>query len=438
VVKKVIEQQLTSAPCGHILTNIGVWSPDSQWIVYDVRSDPAGAVFDGTRIERVNVSSGQVQLLYESTGGAKCGVVTYSPVEDKVVFILGPENPTPDWQYAANHRRGVIVDTAQPGKAVNLDARDIAPPFTPGALRGGTHVHVFSGDGRWVSFTYQDHVLAHFDDETDDHDMDLRNVGVSAPVRPVRVTADHSRNHDGETFSVLVTRTTADPMPGSDDIAKACEDAWVGVDGYRRADGSWQQRALAFQGHVVTSDGRTIAEAFIVDLPDDVTIAGDGPLEGTQKRRPLPPKAAVQRRLTHTADRKHPGLQGPRHWLRSSPDGDRIAMLMKDDDGIVQVWTVSPNGGLPVQVTHNRWDVGSAFSWSPDGEQIAYVMDSSVFVTDVRTGRSTRLTPRSPEASAPRPEACVFSPDGNKIAYVRNVAVEGGKRYNQIFVILRE
>ena len=41
----------------------------------------------------------------------------------------------------------------------NLDARDLLPPFTPGALRGGTHVHQFSPDGHVVSSTYEDHVL---------------------------------------------------------------------------------------------------------------------------------------------------------------------------------------------------------------------------------------------------------------------------------------
>ena len=36
------ERQVTTAHCGHILTNAAVWSPDSEWIVYDTRSDPAG------------------------------------------------------------------------------------------------------------------------------------------------------------------------------------------------------------------------------------------------------------------------------------------------------------------------------------------------------------------------------------------------------------
>lgn len=38
----------------------------------------------------------------------------------------------------------------------NLDAMDITAPYTPGALRGGSHVHVFSPNGELVSFTYND------------------------------------------------------------------------------------------------------------------------------------------------------------------------------------------------------------------------------------------------------------------------------------------
>jgi Tol biopolymer transport system component len=48
-------------------------------------------------------------------------------------------------------------------------------------------------------------------------------------------------------------------------------------------------------------------------------------------------------------------------------------------------------------------------------------MDNSVCVTDVASGKTRRLTPRTGDASAPRPEACVFSPDGTKIAFVRGL-----------------
>lgn len=431
------EMQVTDRHSGHILTNVNVWSPDSRWIVYDTRSDPAGGKFDGRTIEIVNVETREVREIYRSRNGAHCGVATFSPAARKVAFILGPENPTDDWQYAAWHRQGVVVDIDQPGRAVPLDARDLTPPFTPGALRGGTHVHVFSGDGQWVSFTYDDHVLTTLDaSEKSAHDSNQRNIGVSVLARPVNVPHNHPRNHDGSAFTVLITQTENKPRPGSDEIARACEDAWVGTDGYVRTDGTRQQRAIAFQGSVVLPNGEMIAEAFVVDIPDDVTIAGDAPLEGTATTRPAPPRGTRQRRLTHTASRKHPGLQGPRHWLRSSPDGAQIGLLMRDDAGVVQLWTISPNGGEPQQVTHHPFDVASAFSWSRDGQSLAYIADNSVFVTDVATGVATRLTRRSDDATAPRPEACVLSPDGRRIAYVRPVERDGSV-FNQVFVVAR-
>lgn len=426
------EIQITRAPHGHILTNVGVWSPDGEWIAYDVRPDAAGDRFEGDRIEAVRVSTGEVRVLYRAMAGARCGVVTWNPEAPEVVFIHGPENPTPDWQYGPFHREGSRVAADRPGVARKLDARDLLPPFTPGALRGGSHVHVFSADGMRVSFTYEDHVLAALGDG-DGHDRNQRNLGVTCVGRPVAVPGGHPRNHSGD-FSVVVTRTVDSPRPGSDEISRAFEEGWVGREGYRRADGAWQRHALAFQGNVITARGDTISEVFVVDLPDDLTQPGDGPLQGTETRRPSPPAGVSQRRLTFTADRAHPGLQGPRHWLRSAPDGSRIAFLMRDDAGLVQLWTVSPRGGLPQQLTRNPWDIGSAFTWSADGRLIAHVADGSVCVTEAGSGRTHRLTLRREGDAAPRPEACVFSPDGRQIALVRRVGTAEGT-FNQVFVV---
>jgi hypothetical protein len=431
------ERQITRGPGGKILTNTGVWSPDGEWIVYDTRSDAAGEKFDGSTIEMVNVRTGETQELYRSQQGAHCGVATFNPRVPEVVFILGPENPTPDWPYCAYHRQGMIVE-ARSGCGRRqlrfLDARDLTPPFTPGALRGGSHVHVWDAAGDWVGFTYEDHVLAQFKEATAMNDINLRNIGVSVPGRAVCVPTSHPRNCDGTHFSVLVSRTTARPKPGSDEPKKAFEEGWVGTNGYVRADGTRQRRALAFQGHVVTANGQTISEVFLLDLPEDVTDPGYGPLAGTETRMPCPPRGAVQRRLTYTAQRKFPGLEGPRHWLRSLPDGSRVAFLMKDDSGVVQLWTVSPNGGGPCQVTRNSDSIASAFTWSPDGRFIGHVMDNTVCVTEMNTGRTTRLTQRRDTAIAPRPEACVFSPDGRRIAIVRRVPSPEASA-NQIFVV---
>src|SRR5438105_4667986 len=134
-----METPLTRGPGGRILTNCNVWSPDGQWIAYDTRSDAAGEKFDGTRIEMVRADTGEIRTLYESKHGANCGVVTWHPKEMKVAFILGPEHPTAEWSYGPSRRQNVIVEVDRPGSAVNLDARDLTPPFTPGALRGGSH-----------------------------------------------------------------------------------------------------------------------------------------------------------------------------------------------------------------------------------------------------------------------------------------------------------
>ena len=424
------ERQLTRGAGGRVLTNTGVWSPDGEWIVYDTRV----VDFDGDTIEMVNVRTGEVREIYRSKNAAHCGVVTFHPRQNKVVFIHGPEFPTPDWEYGMYHRQGIIVPTDRRDAAVNLDARDLMPPFTPGALRGGSHVHVWDAAGEWVSFTYEDHVLAQFAKATPDNDINLRNIGVSVPGRKVTVKKDHPRNQDGDYFSVVVTRTTANPRPGSDEIKKAFEEGWAGTQGYLRADGTRQRRALAFQGHVLTEKNETVAEVFIVDLPEDLTQPADGPLGGTETRMPYPPKDCTQRRLTFTTDRKFPGIQGPRHWLRGSPDGTQIAFLMKDDAGIVQLWSVSPNGGPPRQITKNACDIASAFTWSPDGHRIAHVMDNGVCVTEAASGTTHRLTKRNEDSGAPRAEACVFSPDGTMVAYMRPV-VEAGRWFNQVFVV---
>lgn len=428
------ERQVTHAPTGHMLTNVNVWSPDSRWIVYDTRD--RDDQFTGMAVEQVNTVTGEVRRVYTSRNGAACGVVTTHPREAKLVFIHGPEHPTPDWNYGASRRCGLLVDTSRPEVAVALDAATYAPPFIPGALRGGSHVHVFSPDGAWVSFTYEDEVLARLGSSlTAAHDLNQRNVGVAVPDGPVRVGNSHPRNHDGEWFSVVVTRTVNRPRAGSDEISRACEEGWVGNDGYLASDGRRQRKALAFQGTVTSDTGALHAEVFIVDLPDDLTIPGAAPLEGTATTRPAPPRGVVQRRLTFTDDRAFPGLvAAPRHWLRSSPDGEQIAFLLKDERGVTQLWSISPRGGQMRQITQNPHDIASAFTWSPDGRLIAHVMDRSVCVTDLATGKTSRLTPRHNDpADAPKPFACVFSPDGRSVAYTRSIPSSDG-RFDQIFV----
>ncbi|NIY48785.1 DUF3748 domain-containing protein [Cedecea colo] len=415
-------QQLTCAPRHHQLTNINVWTPDGQWIAFDVR--PSGASFSSKTIERVNVASGEVEVIYQASAGAHVGVVTVNPqAPDRYVFIHGPENPDENWRYDFHHRRGVVVEN---GTASNLDAMDITAPFTPGALRGGSHVHVWSPDGTRLSFTYNDHVMHEYDAA-----QDLRNVGVALPYGPVTIAKQHPREYDGSHYCVLVSRTTSSPQPGSDEINRAYEEGWVGDNGYRRPDGSQQRWALAFIGDTLSESGIKVPELFIVDLPDDEAAwrtAGNEPLEGTGTTLPAPPACIQQRRLTFTHQRRFPGLVSqPRHWVRSNPDGSKLAFLMKDENGVVQVWLLSPEGGEPQRLTQVETDIQSAFNWHPSGKFLGFVLGNRVVLCDAQSGKIIPLTPLCPDA--PSADAIVFSPDGKTIAWMQDV-----NGFRQIFI----
>lgn len=395
-------KQVTFSPRNHQLTNTRTWTPDSQWLVFDVR--PSGASFTGDTIERVNVHSGEVEVIYQAREGAHVGVVTVHPLADQYVFIHGPENPDAQWQYDFHHRRGVVTTL---GETHNLDAMDITAPYTPGALRGGSHVHVYSPCGQYVSFTYNDHVMHEYDPA-----LDLRNVGVAVPYGPVLPRGQHPREYGGSHWCVLVSQTTAQPQPGSDDINRAYEEGWVG------------SQALAFIGDTVSLSGEKVPELFLVELPHTESAwkqAGDAPLAGTDTTLPAPPMGVCQRRLTFTHQRAYPGLVNvPRHWVRSNPQGTQIAVLMRDDSGIVQLWLVSPQGGEPHQLTHNTSDIQSAFNWHPSGNWLGFVLEERIAICAVDSGAVTFLT--NDHANPPSADAVVFSPDGHTIAWMEETA----------------
>ena len=394
-------KQITFAPRNHQLTNTRTWTADSRWLVFDVR--PSGASFTGETIERVNVHTGELEVIYRATLGAHVGVVTVHPLAEKYVFIHGPENPDATWQYDFHHRRGVI---AEQGKVTNLDAMDITSPYTPGALRGGSHVHVFSPNGEFVSFTYNDHVM-----HERDLALDLRNVGVAVPYGPVTVSAQHPREYCGSHWCVLVSQTTPEPTPGSDEISRAYEEGWVG------------NHALAFIGDTLSESGEKVPELFLVELPQTEAswkMSGEAPLEGTDSTLPAPPRGVTQRRLTFTHARRFPGLATvPRHWVRGNPQATEIAFLMRDEVGIVQLWLISPQGGEPRQLTRHAMGIQSAFNWHPSGKWLGCVVDNRIACCDARSGDITFLTQN--HGAPPSGDAVVFSPDGRFVAWMEEV-----------------
>ena len=179
--------------------------------------------------------------------------------------------------------------------------------------------------------------------------------------------------------------------------------------------------------------------------------------------------------MTRTDDRLFPGLTGPRRafdddssfdpcraskgnvlaiaslgpafWPRSSPDGARICVCARSDDGVPNLYLVRVNGDGALTPLTNLPPPGvqSAFSWRPDGSSIAVVYDGSVCLAmvppcdDLRpetrrdvafaaaraTRNPTRLTRQRFGKQAPRPETVCFSPCGGHVAYVRRVLRSG-------------
>lgn len=541
------DRQVTRDEQGHCVSNHGAWSPDSSWILFDRRSDAAGQEHDSEEICAAHVSGKKnARTLFKSSFKAVCLEATFNPLKSKreIVFTLGPESPTGAWTYAPHRRRGALADVtdrlksrpkktskipfehAEPGDGAGpdpapsapsaskrlsvfggkagrdfraefpvrvLDARDLLPDlkggFTPGALRGGTHLHSFSPDGTIVSSTYEDAVLLRGAQERDDVERNHPAVAltvVEGADGGVRVDTDeHPRNQSGEGFSVVAT-SHVDAFEADTDvdgIASAVRHCWIGRRGYRRsnaAGGGWQGRAVAFLGEVSSAKGGTHLELFVLDLPVDpaaLRAVGDSgrPPSGTVRTRCRPPPGVAQRRLTRTDDRLFPGLTGPRRafdddssfdpcraskgnvlaiaslgpafWPRSSPDGARICVCARSDDGVPNLYLVRVNGdGALVPLTNlPPPGVQSAFSWRPDGSSIAFVHDGSVCLAmvppcdDLRpetrrdvalaaaraTRNPTRLTRRRFGKQAPRPETVSFSPCGGHVAYVRRVLRSG-------------
>jgi hypothetical protein len=426
------EIQLTlDTSYNHDLDNNDNFSPDDQWLVYDTRTE-AGGIGACNRIKKVNVQTGEKVVLYElpqnEAYGPGVGAVSYSHAENKVVFIHGLMSITVENPYQQWRRTGVIIDDEKPGIPVFMDARDITYPFTPGALWGGTHRHEWSGDGRWIGYTYNDAIMKHLEDSTGET-HNLRTIGVSKNIGAVKVDeGQNGENISGEWYSVLVVNVVPNPTAGSNEISRAAGDSWVGSHGYKNDDGKLQM-ARAFIGTTKDKNGEDVDELFIIDIPEDITIPGDsGTLEGTRTAMPAPPKGASQRRLTFTAKSQHPGCTG---IVRSAADGSLLAYQAFDHHGIKQIYTISPKRGEPAQQTFHETNVQSGVRWHPDGVRFCYIWNNSIIIKKIGKEGFTALTKPAENA----PSDLVISHDGKLIAYNRLVSDVSGNMTKQIFII---
>lgn len=410
------ERQITFSPKQHCLDNNDNFSSDGRFLCYDTRETKEPPIGHCTSIEKVEIATGQETVLYKTEPGTikdepypGVGAVSFSPVEDKVIFIHGPlkEDAEKHGPYAKNHRTGAEVAADGSGAISWPDKRDVetSRDTLPGAHRGGTHRHEYSADGKRIGFTYDDFLLPQYQ-------------------RTIAYMEKNPKAPQGAThyFAILVPvvpKGTAKPG----ELETALGDSWVGRNGTMRA----------FVGTIREEDGSYKDSLFVVDIPPDVDITTAD--SGSATRFPAPPKGLRIRRLTHN------NVTG---IARGSLDGTRIAYCVKDKDGHSQVFMIPSDGSdqdpdpakWPVQVSNFPQGADSGPRWHPSGDYLVCVSNKGIAVITVKPGadfgKTVFITPQGDNTR----KDIVISPDGTRVAYTLPIPGNGtSESHAQIFVV---
>ena len=124
------ERQVTRSAKNHVLDNNDNFSFDGRFLCYDTREVLGPEIGNSRSVEMVEIATGKETILYEArefVSGAQAApgvaAVSFSPVENKVVFIHGPplDQVPARGYYGKPNRQGAEVATDGKGELRWLD-----------------------------------------------------------------------------------------------------------------------------------------------------------------------------------------------------------------------------------------------------------------------------------------------------------------------------
>ncbi len=135
--------------------------------------------------------------------------------------------------------------------------------------------------------------------------------------------------------------------------------------------------------------------------------------DGNQEIYVMNTDGSIQNRLTNNNVKDE--------YPKWSPDGNKIAFVSYADESHGEIYIMNSDGNSKKRLTNNMSeDYFSEFTspWSKDGSKLLFTsardLNEEIYIMDSEGNNQTRLTDTDEENSNP-----VFSPDENKIAFLR-------------------
>lgn len=396
---EAILQQRTLGQYGHFLNHRQSLSHCGGFLYYDTRNaDPD--ISKTSRIESLELETNTVRVVYDtqsqSIHGPGVGAVVCHPHRPTIAFIHGLSDCDSSKPYSMTRRFGAWanIDPLNPVTNVaSLESRSIGPRLPWGTLGGGTHAHSFSRDGNWVSFTYNDALLPQ--------------------KRAVGFTLVDRWQNEPDFLEVVGRQEFNDQFRGlgwsalailpEEPIESAREECWI-----ETANGESPTQALAMIVRLPSNSASHpwVDEIYVAKFPryasewpsrlgqtfqHDINACIEEESRNPSAWRLRVPEGIEVRRLTRTFLKRHPGIQGPRHWLLGSNSGQWIYSMMRDENGVIRLVRVSVLDGSYDWISENQESITHPVAVDQQSRRLAYLVNKSLTILDLQSGHEHQV-----------------------------------------------